>query len=291
MKISSINSWTKVAIFMFFIGLSILIISIVIFVVQYFSLGSIFDSKVASELGGYISGFVGVFWTGAGAILVYATFQEQKKLLVKQQFESSFFKLLDTYNVLIASISLNSTNNVSGKATFTNLLKEIKKSNWDKDMWENWLDSDMCNIPEIIKIKSEYDSRDPGTKALEDLKTFTFSNGKHLQPGDRSDEFYFGQFDYFFNKYKSTMESFCRFISNILKYVEVENRDEKIAEKYLKILWSQMTEEELVILFYYAKNKELKGDPKFLTRLKKYNFLGDLSQGAFLRSDHKKRFC
>lgn len=276
---------------MFFIGLSILIISIVIFVVQYFSLGSIFDSKVASELGGYISGFVGVFWTGAGAILVYATFQEQKKLLVKQQFESSFFKLLDTYNVLIASISLNSTNNVSGKATFTNLLKEIKKSNWDKDMWENWLDSDMCNIPEVIKIKSEYDSLDDESKALNDLKTFTFGNKKQLQLGDRSDEFYFKQFEYFFNKYKNSLEPYCRFISNILKYAEEENGDKNATYKYLKILWSQMTEEELVILFYYAKSKESKDDSKFLTRLKKYNFLDELSESAFLRYDHKKRFC
>ena len=276
---------------MFFIGLSILIISIVIFVVQYFSLGSIFDSKVASELGGYISGFVGVFWTGAGAILVYATFQEQKKLLEKQQFESSFFKLLDTYNVLIASISLNSTNNVSGKATFTNLLKEIKKSNWDKDMWENWLDSDMCNIPEVIKIKSEYDSLDVEVKDLNDLATFTFDNKKHQLPGDRTDRFYFAQFDYFFKKNKIMLEPYCRFISNILKYIEEEISDEKTVEKYLKILWSQMTEEELVILFYYAKNKELKGEPKFLNWLKKYDFLDDLSDDVFLRYDHKEKFC
>lgn len=284
---------------MFFIGIAVLIISLVIFVVQYFSLGSIIDSKVASELGGYISGFVGVFWTGAGAILVYATFQEQKKLLVSQQFESSFFKMLDTYNSLLNSLKVDKTRNKSteeiknGKAYISWVWSEITNGVEDISFWKELFESN-SPIKEIVKLTKDFEEFNKlgiPTDIEDYLKCQRRNEFDVLKITDKSDEFYFAQFEYFFNKNKSTLDPYCRFISNILKYVEEENSDEKAAYKYLKILWSQMTEEEIVILFYYAKNKGLKGDPKFLTRLKKYNFLGDLSKEAFLRYDHKEKFC
>lgn len=111
----------------------------------------------------------------------------------------------------------------------------------------------------------------------------------YLKTTDKSDEFYFAQFNYFLNKYKSKLDPYCRFIFNIFKYVDEE--DKKSAKRYLKILWAQMSEEELIVLFYYAKNKELLGDTKFLSWLKKYDFLDDLNDGVFLKYDHKEKFC
>lgn len=279
----------------------IIIISLPIFFNQYFNWSLKFDSKVASELGGYISGFVGVFWTGAGAILVYATFQEQKKLLVIQQFESSFFKLLDNYNNLLNSIRWDNkkdgnkrTEEKIGRECLSEIWQILRNGSQYEDMWRKWVQKgkEKTEIPEIKDLFEKYKkSLSPEIGISKTFESFVIDEANYLKGGDLSDEFYFAQFDYFFNKYKSKLESYCRFISNIFKFVVEEKRDEKIVIKYLKLLWSQMTEEELVVLFYYAKNKELKGDPKFLTRLKKYNFLGDLSQDAFLRYNHKEKFC
>ncbi len=299
MKIKPNNCWTNFAKALLYIGTGILIISLIIFVIQYFSLGSMFDSKVASELGGYIGGFVGVFWTGAGAILVYATFQEQKKLLEKQQFESSFFKMLDTYNSLLNSMKADKTRNKgneeikNGKEYISWVWSEFRNGVEDVSFWIMLFESN-SPIKEIVKLTKDFEEFNKlgiPTDIEDYMKCQRRLDFEILKKTDKSDEFYFAQFDYFFNKYKSTMEPYCRFISNIMKYVEGENCDEQSSYKYLRILWSQMTEEELVILFYYSKNKELNGEPKFLNWLKKYKFLDELSESAFLRYDHKKRFC
>ena len=274
---------------MFFIGIAVLIISLVIFVIQYFSLGSIFDSKVASELGGYISGFVGVFWTGAGAVLVYATFQEQKKLIVKQQFEASFFKLLDTYNNMLNSMQEKQEKSEPkfGKAYISQVWEKIKDGLKDIDLWVELSNTQNSSIPEINNLQKELEKFNSGYTIQSDIDDYLTNQEPtkflHLITTDKSDEFHFAQFNYFFDKYKSILEPYCRFISNILKYVEEENKEKNARKKYLKILWSQMTEEELVILFYYAKGKESKDNSEFLTRLKKYNFLGDLSKDSFFK--------
>ncbi|HZL12302.1 MAG TPA: putative phage abortive infection protein [Prolixibacteraceae bacterium] len=303
MKKSSgnVSKWTKVAITMFLIGLAIVVISLIIFLIQYFNWSSKFDSKVASELGSYISGFVGVFWSGAGVILIYATFQEQKKLLINQQFDASFFKLLDTYNNLLNSIRLDNkkdenkrTREKIGKECFSEIWQILRNGSQNKDMWREWVQEgkEKIDIPEIKDLFEKYkESISPGIAILKSFENFVIDEANYLKGGDLSDKFYFAQFDYFLDKYKSELEPYCRFISNIFKYVEEEERDEKTTKKYLKLLWSQMTEEELVILFYYAKNKEIKGDPKLLNWLKNYYFLNDLSNDIFLRYNHKEKFC
>jgi len=256
---------------------------------------------MASELGSYISGFVGVFWTGAGAILIYATFQVQKKLLINQQFDASFFKLLDTYNNLLNSIRLDNkkdenkrTREKIGKECFSEIWQILRNGSQNKDMWREWVQEgkEKIDIPEIKDLFEKYnESISPGTAILKSFENFVIDEANYLKGGDLSNEFHFAQFEYFFKKYKSKLESYCRFISNIFKYVEEEERDEKTAKKYLKLLWSQMTEEELVILFYCAKNKEIQGDPKFLNWLNKYDFLNDLNDEVFLGYNHKEKFC
>ena len=111
-----------------FIGLSSLFF-LIIWIYQdgnIFHWGTNIDVPLASNVGQFIGGFVGVFLSGAGFLLIYSTFLEQEKfnanqddfnikllnliesqnkLTDKQQFESTFFNMINTYRSLLETIN------------------------------------------------------------------------------------------------------------------------------------------------------------------------------------------
>lgn len=128
-KLIKSNHWATVTgIVLGGIGLLLFIIMVIWVIVDsnlFTWFGSIDDDR-ASNIGGFIGGFVGVFISGAGFLLIYSTFQQQKKfndnqdkfnteqlqfskeqsiLNDKQQFETTFFNLLDTYRSLVDTMN------------------------------------------------------------------------------------------------------------------------------------------------------------------------------------------
>lgn len=90
-------NWIQLAKVLGIIGI-ILLALIIIWIVsdkEIFQWFNRIDPEKASQIGGFIGGIVGVFWTAAAAVLIYATFQEQKKFTQKQQFETVFFQMIN----------------------------------------------------------------------------------------------------------------------------------------------------------------------------------------------------
>ncbi len=154
------------------LGFFVLISSLIwiVFDENYFSWFTSLDSKTASELGGFLSGFVGIFWTAAGVILIYSTFKKQTELNDKQHFETNFFHLIDRYHKLIESteedVDIKNDGNkkkYSGREFMSAVLKEIKSGlsseSFKKELSKN------TSIPEINEFHRHL------AKTSEDIKS------------------------------------------------------------------------------------------------------------------------
>lgn len=99
------------AIFLILVGVSIAIFFLFEIKNQGVIRGEIYDPNTTSSIGNFVGGIVGTVWALAGVIFLFATlvyqrseFEKTRELLelqsrisYKQQFEGSFFKLLDLF--------------------------------------------------------------------------------------------------------------------------------------------------------------------------------------------------
>ena len=62
------------------------------------------DSSNWSDFGGYVGGVVGTIFSFASVILIYLTFQRQQRTSILQQFESTFFNLMNIQREMMKSV-------------------------------------------------------------------------------------------------------------------------------------------------------------------------------------------
>jgi hypothetical protein len=281
-------------------GLIILISSVFLICKQYFILFSPIDSKIASELGEFVSGFVGIFWTASGVILIYATFKKQKELNEKQQFESSFFSLINTFNNLINTTKgyvNNSTNGLaeefSGRDYFSAVLREVKDGLSNDSMLEDLAKRE--DVPEIKKFRDKINENNktsalivtPESQIQSKRLDFMYTSSKLSQ------EFIVAQYEYFFQRYRDKLGHYFRFLYNIFKYTIEENKKKKNAIRYLNIIQAQMSNDELGLLFYNALSKygeTGKGEKRFYNWLNDYDFLENIDENALIDKEHYKYY-
>lgn len=291
------NIWIILAVILGSIGLAILLTSIVWIVADnnYFAWFSKIDLDNASAFGAYISGFVGVFWTGGGAILIFATFKEQQKLSEKQQFESSFFNLLNTYHSIASTTEdgfpdhyQKDRNQKKGRDFFTAVLKELKSNSTSQSFYQS-----ICNneeIPEVILFHKDLEKKNESSDIIHTPESQIEVFEEICSLKERSKEFIVAQYEYTYRSYQTKLGHYFRFIYNIMKFTIGERKEKyKDEDRYINLIQAQMSNDELGLLFYNAISKYGKandGEQKFLSWLNDYSFFENIDPDSLIEREH-----
>lgn len=230
-------------------------------------------------------------------------FEEQTRSDQKQRFDSTFFQLVALHNDITAKLR-NSTD--EGRKAFSSFNKNI-------------LISDADFVPFLALTKLSKDEirtiRDQKTVAVEMYPTLALAEAENLRTTINSG---FKAFDAFLDAdlkmheekvrvaytkvATSEIDFFSHYFRNlyhILVFIDTSDLiDNKERKRYAKIVRSQLSEEELVALFYNSltsielpgrENMEL-GYPKMGRLLTRYDILQNMSPRSLFHICHKNIF-
>jgi hypothetical protein len=270
--VTSIIKW--IAYLFVFIGLLSLILFIIIFIRDgnFVWFGSL-NFEDASKIGDFIGGFVGIFWTIAGVFLLFLTlqlqrneFKETQLAIAKQQFETTFFNMLSMLQNIINSINGEIDTKVYGGHLF------------------------LHNA--LLKLKSKFNGETPS----EEVSTIylKIENAQDISPleYDTIKCYITNIYEEFYSEYYSELGHYFRYIFNLIKFITdtelLLNESERI--KYINIIQSQLTHDDLGLIFYNATSKyglNQRKQPQFYNWLETYEFLENMdSKSLFMRAHH-----
>ena len=169
----------KFAIRILIIGLVFFVIAIVLFLWRdsNFNINNSIDFEKVSYFGGFIGGVVGSIWALAGVVLFYVALKEQRKefnlqleelkstkeiyelqsnTLKIQQFESTFFNLINLLSVMRDKIEIDKTTYSSGVASNSKLQGEIALISIYENLKPTYFQNFSTGDSELINIKRTY---------------------------------------------------------------------------------------------------------------------------------------
>lgn len=288
------NKWILVAIILGSIVLIILftILLWIIFVNLYVVLFSKIDSKIASELGGFIAGFIGIFWTAAGVILIYVTFNEQRKLSEKQQFESAFFNLISTYHNIVSNTKgIVLGRERIGRGLFSYVLRDLKHNIGLDQFYESICEND--SIPEIKSFLKQCGIDKNSNTSVKDPKLEIRNHIETIELPPHSEEFIIALYEFIYKKHHSNLGHYFSFIYNIFKFTIEERAKYGDEKRYINLIQAQMSNDELALLFYNALSKYGKkstGESTFYNWLNEYSFFENLDENSLIDRSHHKYY-
>jgi hypothetical protein len=261
----------------------------------------------ASRIGDFIGGLVGVFFTLVGVFLLFENLSLQRKeltenrnLILQQQFESTFFSLLNSQRQITNELFLpsNYPDKISGRRFFDYVSEETwkiyiyiseKKYLSDNENEENFLFKFVENYAKTADMDGPFRRHEfirQYFSLMEKVGRFN-SERKILK------ETYFLLFKY----YHPIYGHYFRNLYHILKFIhknEVEecarttNNQELIYEKYKgysDIVQAQLSSFELFLLFFnglcFEEMKKL---------IHYYNFLENLAVEDLIKDEHVSQY-
>lgn len=260
-----------------------------------------FDTEKLGQFGDFIGGFLGTILTIIATIFIYKTYisqrnelQLQRELISQQQFETTFFNMLEIHRNIKENLSISvsqlitqpyiSLNTdigqvntstieefgiVKGKMVFDKLIEDFSRlyKHFPAHGWDYKVDS---KIDKIITdggyglMDSNNNSENSNSK-ISQLKTLKF------------------KYDIFHSEYFKLVGDYLRNVYHILKFLsdkkkEFSSNNINIDMKnYADIFQSQMSYMELALIFYngfkFRKARKL---------IKEFNFIENVHQSNLL---------
>lgn len=241
------------------------------------------------------SGIISAIWALAGLFFIYVAFLGQQKQIIlqseeiqlnridvkatieelkgqknqmeRQNFETTFFKLIGFLNSIIQDMDVLFIKRDLGfydpdrKVTEEDILngKQVNGRDCFKVIYENHFRHEyyhaIRNIPDDHEL-----TRDENLKLINQA------------------------FGHTFNKYQSDLGTYFRNLYNILKYLDESNVKKEDKAVYSNLLRAQLSSYELLILFYNGLSE--RGESKFRPLMENYELLKDMPSDAVLRKDH-----
>lgn len=213
-----------------------------------------FDGKLSNDLndwaltGNYFAGTIGSIFGIISVILLIYTFDVQNSNINLQQFESTFFSLLNFQRQIVSSIvgEIKTNNDPSiVNAVGLEYIDILVTNLIDEHPLENIFSSDKLNTSEITNIRKGY---------------------------------------YFYEGKIHTLDTYFRHLQQMLEYIDESNIVNK--KKYVKIIQSQMSNNEIYLCFINSLSKYAKESFKDL--LFRYDFFSyTINDKGFLDSIYK----
>lgn len=291
------------------IGLILLIIGFILFIWNdwAFSTNHKLQSDKVAQFGDFVGGFIGSIWALAGVVLFYVALTEQRtdfatnrevlsaqtealkqqirefelqreelsetrkvfiiqsKTLKVQQFESTFFNLLNLHHQIVNSIDLVSYEKKPATKNVP-IAKYIEQMNESGDR--------------IITT-----GRDTFVKFRKGLEN---EYKKTIESDSENDEFYIINKAYinYYLRHQSDLGHYFRNLYHIFKFINNSNISDK--SRYTSLVRAQLSNDELVLLFYNSISEN--GKDEFKPLIEKYHLLKNLNQTSLIRKDEHSKY-
>ncbi|WP_281299009.1 putative phage abortive infection protein [Flavobacterium limnophilum] len=308
-------------------------IGIIIFlIVLYFSynyfngiFNSLYNNSKTTEcheiygyFGSYVGGVLGTIIGFVTLFFVYITYTSQRKelklqreLIAQQQFESTFFNMLNVHRELKNDLKLkwdeacffpnifNQDKEYSGVEVFEKTKDDFRElTKWIKDN-----NRDISKI-QSVKVKTKIESyEDSNSEYINELN----QNDKNKSSNEDFVEEFLNTnivinnhkieikrirfaFELLFENYQNLISHYCRNVYHILKYIRENEKNKTLGEdfnkykSYANIFESQLNVDEQFILFYnfICFNDETKGIYSTINLVNHYQFLENLGSNNLL---------
>jgi hypothetical protein len=216
---------------------------------------------------------------GFGGVLITLIFQYtalnetrleaevQKKSVALQQFEDVFFRMLTIHTTIINDLDIRKKEDKNlmstGRDTFQNFYKSYKQKH------------DSINL--VVKLgKNNYAYTDF-------VAHLSVKYSEDLSHADERSIIGFS-FESFWNIYRADLGHYFRFLFNIFKFIEQSHLNDEEQYKYARILRAQLSDYELIILFYNCLSYH--GVERFKPIAEKYKIFDNLPYSLVLKESH-----
>ena len=265
------------------------------------------------DFGSFIGGLLGTIITLIATVYVYKTYVSQKEelksqkqeltlqrqLITHQQFESTFFNMLNVHRELKNNLEVN----VISRICRTNINRESMKPSLKGQFYSPTTISEIedfkgVNVFKFIRLdfenlyrcfkelSNETNSFDSDLLNKEIFSTL-FSRKSVLSSEIDTIHVVYEQI---FKNYKDLISHYCRNVYHILKFIrETEKQNDISYRKYADIFQSQLNVDEQFLLFYnfivfdYNDNVDKDLHPKNIVNY--YEFLENLGHDNLLDSE------
>lgn len=236
-------------IFLVIAGIALVII--VSYIIKFYDQTLSSKSSDWSALGSYVGGLVGPLFSLLGAVLIYKTFQAQKRNSDLQQFESTFFNLLATQRDIAKSLHGVESIEDSGQSVFGVGYKYLRAA---AEQLENKLCRQLYDIDPVSISKL-------GPAQLNVIR-------QSVWPQVR------GAYEQMYKGRESQLDHYFRHLYHIVKYINSSYIEEASKREYVDIVQAQMSDDELYLAFYNGIGEH--GYPKFYELMEEYQFIDNM---------------
>ncbi|MCD4734746.1 MAG: putative phage abortive infection protein [Bacteroidales bacterium] len=299
-------SWKTLAVIIGTVGLLIFIL-IVVWVISDYEIFHIFqklDLDKASKFGGFVAGIVGVLWTFSGVILIYATFQEQKMLSEKQQFENSFFNMLNVYHNIVNNTKAGDK---TGREFYSFVLSKLKDGVICQESLKKLVEGDINNLISDDSTGIQKRITENLQKGcifrlgLEEKSIFDIENIDKLDSSRNPKQIENIRqnqiiiiYEGIYNNYQSELGYYFRYLFNIFNFVRKERKKYGDDKFYINLIQAQMSNDELGLLFYNGLSKNAltsSGERRFYNWLNDdYNFFQNIDKNSLFHPSHRNYY-
>jgi hypothetical protein len=193
-------------------------------------------------------------------------FNIQSKTLKKQQFESTFFNLLNLHHEIVNSIDLRS--------------RVDKYPGFEKHFTRGLSDDEKNQ--KIIEVTT---GRDCFVKFCKGFRN-TYKENKEENPETKERELCEKSYQEYYENHQSDLGHYFRNLYHIFKFIK--NSEVKNKKSYTSLVRAQLSNDELFLLFYNSSS-EL-GSEKFLPLIEEFHLLKNLNRKFFIEENNHKSF-
>jgi len=279
--------------------------------------------EIYGSFGSYVGGILGAVIGFVTLFFVYLTYTSQRKelklqgqLIAQQQFESTFFNMLNVHRELKNSLKLNSINLIcklddSSKEIVIYGLDVIQSISSDYREFYNSFDNNahlkqfninkknknykklIPDTAEIITIVEHF-KVDPNSKSSDIFQNNNWDEDKcKLEFLEEKINF---TYKFLYENYQNQISHYCRNVYHILKYIRENEKNQTLGKDYKKyknyanIFQSQLNVDEQFLLFYnfiHFNDKE-NGIYSTLRLVNYYKFLENIGIDNLILKKHEE---
>lgn len=275
--------------------------------------------EIYGSFGSYVGGVFGTIIGFLTLILVYKTYTSQrnelkiqKELISQQQFESTFFNMLNVHRELKNNLSLDSSSSIfydpetNYEKLYYNFYYKKPDLN-DKNQEEARRDklskvmkigisvfgiirNDYKNLNDSISVDERINLL-KSNNLIQSTNRTLLSKLEALKNSLNNKSSLNETFEILFDKYQELLSHYCRNIYHILKFIRETEEQNKISyRKYADIFQSQLNVDEQFLLFYnfIHFNDEKNGIYSTINLVNHYQFLENVGIDNLIFKKHEE---